>query len=535
MTEPSSYLRYLPPVLWRDDPAPPEFSLGAALRIFEKVLTGIDDGVRLPHGDHDHPAITAAVDRLPELADPWRTPEPFLPWLASWLSLEFPALQGTGLWDEYQRRKATAEIAAIHRQRGLRAGLNRYLDLTAAGAVRPRVAIDDGSRLLAVVPRPGERVVPFSLQSQGPVINGSTVSAEGLIRPWAVAAAPDGTLFVGDAGVSASIPLPLKSRVWRLGPSGAYDLTEPPVRPLPLARDTLALTQVAGVALRPAAGGAAETLFILDRPGRLSSLAAPYLTSAPVTVANLTNGNIPFRPIAMTVDTNGDVLVLDRAGGAGTPNPPQIVTVAGSTVTRKPLKTVTEPLSLLVLPDRRLVIGDGTGTLVRVDRSGADWTETALLPPGNTLIAPTAVVRSTDTLFYVLDAGLRPFTPPGADPFVLTVAEPAVVRAVDLTTTPVRVRAVTEPGHLVFPTAMVAAGGRLVVCDPGQPEVPGIAPVWSRLQPSRFGVVLHFTDGRLPAEAKARTAVRRRVAAHIRTTVDQQKPAHTLWNLVSAI
>jgi len=57
MAELSSYLRHLPPVLWQDEPAPPGFSLGTALRIFEKVLTGIDDDVDVRHGDHTHPAV----------------------------------------------------------------------------------------------------------------------------------------------------------------------------------------------------------------------------------------------------------------------------------------------------------------------------------------------------------------------------------------------------------------------------------------------------------------------------------------------
>ena len=45
MADKSSYLRFLPPVLWQAEPAAPAFSLGAALRIFEKLLSGIDDGV----------------------------------------------------------------------------------------------------------------------------------------------------------------------------------------------------------------------------------------------------------------------------------------------------------------------------------------------------------------------------------------------------------------------------------------------------------------------------------------------------------
>ena len=74
----STYLQYLPPVLWKDEPAPPEFSLGAMLRIFEKLLTGIEDGIAIEHGDHRHEAIAAIISHLHRLYDPWATPAQFM-------------------------------------------------------------------------------------------------------------------------------------------------------------------------------------------------------------------------------------------------------------------------------------------------------------------------------------------------------------------------------------------------------------------------------------------------------------------------
>src|SRR5687767_11584759 len=99
MMEKSSYLQHLPPVLWQDEPDLPEFSLGAFLRIFEKILTGIDDGVAVAHGGHTHESISTMISGMPDLFDPWRTPPQFLAWLASWVGLEFPTLQGQPLWD----------------------------------------------------------------------------------------------------------------------------------------------------------------------------------------------------------------------------------------------------------------------------------------------------------------------------------------------------------------------------------------------------------------------------------------------------
>ena len=66
-----------------------------------------------------------------------RHPRTFLPWLASWVALDFPTLQGEPLWDEYQRRKVTSQIAQVYRQRGLKSGLASYLDLYAVGPAGP--------------------------------------------------------------------------------------------------------------------------------------------------------------------------------------------------------------------------------------------------------------------------------------------------------------------------------------------------------------------------------------------------------------
>jgi phage tail-like protein len=189
MSEQSSYLRYLPPVLWQDGPPQPAFSLGSMLRIFEKLLTG----------------TTADRARAAALA-------PFLPWRVSWVALEFPTLQGTALWDEYQQRKVTAQIAQIYRLRGRRAGLSMYLDLYAVGGAQPRVAIDDGSRLLSVTPQADAMAPVTALVSQGPVVSGTRVIAEGLTRPWCVATDSGGNLLVGDIGLPSNLPVQLPDR-----------------------------------------------------------------------------------------------------------------------------------------------------------------------------------------------------------------------------------------------------------------------------------------------------------------------------------
>jgi hypothetical protein len=150
------------------------------------------------------------------------------------------------------------------------------------------------------------------------------------------------------------------------------------------------------------------------------------------------------------------------------------------------------------------------------------------------LLAPTGLVRF-GTKLHVLDCGLKPFDPPNTDPFVLAAAEPARVYTVDLAASPPTITAATQSGQLVYPTGMCAAGGRLVICDPGQPDLAGLSSSLSRVLPYRFDLVIHFTQSRLPEDPDARVVMQRKVVGNIRRIVDQQRPAHTLWNVVTLI
>jgi phage tail-like protein len=554
----SSYVRYLPPVLWRDDPPPgtDEPGLGAVLRIFEKLATGIPDGIPLTHADphhaertHEHPALTERIADLHRLFDPWTTPAEFLPWLASWVALEFPTLQGRPLWDEYQRRKVTAEIAQIYRLRGRRAGLNQYLDLYAVGSSRPRVCVDDGARLLAVVPRPGELSEVTALVSQGPVVIGTRVRSEGLTRPWCVAAGADGGLFVGDIGLPEGAAVTLPSRVWHLDRAGGYHTAGTPPRPVPLAAETPNLKEVVAVAVRPARDAGPETAYVLTRTGRLFAVPAPFDGVPATLVATLSTAGQAVWMTAMTVDpATGDLLVVDRGGRPPQAPAPSVVTVRPNplTTTRTKLTSVQEPLSIAVDTDGTLLLGDGgdqepadpqdlTANLRRVDRRTNPWKETALLPPDNPLVAPTALARTRDGTRYVLDAGLKPFAPSATDPFICPVAEQAAIYEVDLASSPPVLTRVTGPAEFVYPTGMVATGDHLVVSDPGQPEVSGVEPYWGRVRPFQFDVAIHFTDSRLPTDPDDRKRVLDQAVGNISTIVTDQKPAHTVWTLNTSI
>lgn len=561
--EVSSYLNYLPPVLWADDPAPsagdssdPRLGLGAALRIFEKVATGLPDAVTLvhhdgEHPDHEHSALTEEIADLHRLFDPWTTPTEFLPWLASWVALEFPTLQGQPLWAEYQRRKVTAEIAQIYRLRGRRAGLNQYLELYAVGVARPRVSVDDGGRLLAVSPKPGALAEVTALVSQGPVVIDEKVRSEGLTRPWCVAAGPGGSLFVGDIGLPEAAPVQLPSRVWHLDSAGRYSLGGVPPRPQPLAINQAALKDVVAVAVRPAMAGAPETLYVLTRTGKLFAVPAPFDGVPATLVTTLSVPGTAVWMVALTVDpATGDLLVLDRGGEPPQSAVPALLTVrpAPVAVTRTKLTKVAEPLCVVVEPGGTLLVGDGgeqepstpaelAANLVRIDRRPTPWSEKRLLPAdtaANPLVAPTGLA-SIGGAVYVLDVGLKPFSPSSADPFICPVAEPAAIYTADLTATPPSLVRITAPGQFVYPTGLSAVGDHLVVCDPGQPEVSGLEPYWARVRPFQFDVAIHFTSSRLPADPAARKRVLDQAVGNISAIVTEQKPAHTLWTLTTSI
>src|SRR5215218_2685179 len=88
MAETNSYIEYLPPVLWE---GPQGDFLARFLRIFEKILTGIDDdagiATRRDGEVRTYDPLQQTIARLHEVFNARRTPAEFLPYLASWLAL----------------------------------------------------------------------------------------------------------------------------------------------------------------------------------------------------------------------------------------------------------------------------------------------------------------------------------------------------------------------------------------------------------------------------------------------------------------
>jgi len=552
LSQVSSYLRYLPPVLWRDEPPPPAFSLGAALCVFEKILTGIDDGVVVSHGGHAHDAIQTVIARAFRLFDPWTTPPQFLDWLASWVGLTFP-----DLWDEYQRRKVVAEAVRIYRQRGLKAGLNQFLDVYTVADHRPRIAIDDCCKVLFTRPQPNRFAPIYALLSQNEVtldpVKGVPTKVTGMIAPICLGRGPDGSLFVGDEGTPEPSTPTVPAGVWQLPPPENFfrfpgappapARVGPPVWPLAfpvaVATDGASPWNLYVLDYPPAqglGGGGSQALYQLGSPS--FPAAAPLATVAKLGLV---------WPVDMVFDApNNALLILDRGADPYSASPPQpkVIVVTGLpagpvTVTPHAINGVLEPLALVILSGGNLVVTDardqtfvGPADLMLVDRANA-WAVSSLLGAvaagQNPLVAPTALARLDDAHFYVVDVGLKALRATAANPYVRLIANPATVYRIDLGAAPPSVVRAAEFGQLVFPTGMVLGGDTLYIADQGDYALdetfsPALYRVW-RARVNEFGVLVHFADTRTLAQ-------RRRILEDVREIIDQERPAHTYWTML---
>ncbi len=96
------YLRYLPSIYERDD------FMGRFLMLFESFWSPIE----------------TQIDGVYNYFDPRITPPDFLPWLASWLDLDLDES-----WPEDRLRRLLRWAIALHRSRGTKWGLLKYLEL----------------------------------------------------------------------------------------------------------------------------------------------------------------------------------------------------------------------------------------------------------------------------------------------------------------------------------------------------------------------------------------------------------------------
>jgi hypothetical protein len=400
--------------------------------------------------------------------------------------------------------------------------LNRYLELYTVGATRPRIAIDDGCRVLAAELFPGGVSPLRALITGGP---DSAHVLDGLVRPLALTVSPfDGSLFITDQGTPSGWNPSVAAGLWRVPPGGGS--------PRRVGDAALTLRFPTGVAVTAGNGHA----YVVGDSG-LFELVPPYTTATRKAAANAFGA-----PVAIAALPDGHLLVLDRgkpfqSGQAAEPALVEI-TLQPFSARATRLSGAVDPMSLCVTRGGRVIVGDARepdrGTpadLLAVDRrSGA--CSRLLGDAVSRLVAPVAVAAEDETHLLVLDAGLKPYFPgldSSLEPFVRHVAEPAALHRVTLGETPAVTRA-SEVGALVYPTGLALRGNTALVTDRGEYSDPNVAGetlrVWRALA-HEFGVVVHFSETRRPSPPE-----RRRILHDIQTIVDREKPAHTNWTML---
>ena len=559
MPEQSSYLRHLPAVLWSSESGP-EPLIGQVLCVFEKILTGIADGVPIRSGGVEYPPIKAVIDELPKLFTPWGTRPEFLPWLASWVALEFEPT-----WTDYQKRKLITEIVSIYRLRGLEAGLHAYLDVYVQTPARPRIAIDDGSALLrARWNEDGTATLSTVAQSQ--VVSFAATGVDPgtsrtlLIRPAAIAADSTNHYFVVDQGVEeddgGGNEIPRFPALWRVSSTGEVPYRSLAALPVPEPVDHGALYRTASAAVvdnfdRCSVISVGEPTSINSVNSTLVRLAPPDYQRTVVIAQSATPRLPAVRPVDMVLDGAQNFVILDRGAHlisdppSGFPAAPKIVVVreqgGGVTTEVHPLPNVAEPTALIMEPEGTFVVADASdqfaassttkpADLWRLDPNDG-WSATSLLvdlPEGaNPLVFPTALAWESNHLLLVCDVGLRwRFE---GDQSNRSMAEPAAIFRVDLSRRPPAVVRITNDRRLVSPTKMmVDRGGHLIVADRGE-ALRGLSVKrnW-RARSSEFGVIVHFSRRR-PTSNDERNRIRRGIGR----VLEEQKPCHAAWWLKS--
>lgn len=142
----SSYLNNLPAVFQQDADAAGVSFIGRFLLAFEKILSGLGDPAepgleeRL-HGISDPATGGVLLAGLQRYFDPGmrgdttlpeaqRTPDEFLPWLASWVALTL-----RDDWTAAEQRRLISRIVALYHQRGTKEGLRQMLETYTGGDV----------------------------------------------------------------------------------------------------------------------------------------------------------------------------------------------------------------------------------------------------------------------------------------------------------------------------------------------------------------------------------------------------------------
>ncbi|HWR26547.1 MAG TPA: phage tail protein [candidate division Zixibacteria bacterium] len=535
----SSYLQYLPPVLWVENGINLDF-FNRFLLIFEKILTGIDDDAILSHADHTHIDFEAAIDNLYTLYNPWKTKLDSLPYLASWV-----ALQLEPSWEEYQKRKLIGEIVSVYQLRGLKQGLHKYFEIYKISNAKPRVVIDDGDTIFRIV-------LNNDLVEKTNIVQ-SLANGNPLLHPMRLDIEDSGNYIItdqGDEGLAPPAgPGPIPATLWKFTPKGDPGFTNDPIPALkaihkgpPLFTPTGIVVESTGAYVvvdigpdAPPSGPPLSGIYRFSPPG--------YSPPIPIADNNPTTPAPSFaaiNPVDMVRFADGHFIILDR--GARLPNPasPRIIVVQewpSLTIDTYLLNSISEPTSIALDNSGKFIVTDAgigpptpaqpTGTLLKadifiVDISTTPVSETSLLGTlsSNPLIYPTAVVLEDINHIIVSDLGVKP---PGRH---ARLAEPAALYRIPLPPTAARVDLISRDPNFVWPSDIaVDSNGAIIMLDHGESQDQAPARSWRSLI-HEFGVIIYFSEDRIITPEE-----KRRIIGSISRIVDREKPAHSYWTL----
>lgn len=119
-TDLRGYLKYLPSIYSIENSDPDSFIVNY-LKIFEKILTGINDSTE----DFEHRKIYSLsyiLSRTSRLFNHESTPQEFVDWLASSLGLLLKQN-----WTLEKKRQVIGKILGLYRMRGTKRGLEEYI------------------------------------------------------------------------------------------------------------------------------------------------------------------------------------------------------------------------------------------------------------------------------------------------------------------------------------------------------------------------------------------------------------------------
>ncbi len=136
--EESKYLWYLPSIYQANGDTPT--FLGQFLKAFEKILSGIDDGVKVDINGKEIKGIEEILDNIHDKLDLDLTDADFLPWLAGWVALSFNKKES---WSDARKRELITRIVPLYLKRGTKEGLEEYLRIYAGEGIQEVRIIDD--------------------------------------------------------------------------------------------------------------------------------------------------------------------------------------------------------------------------------------------------------------------------------------------------------------------------------------------------------------------------------------------------------